>query len=239
MEHIDKGNKQLEEESYRAALKSFNLHLKEEGDHYQAFLGKAISYRKMGEYTRSHAEFVRALELSPDNPELLSEKAVTFFQEKKIEEAIALFDRARKLDPENPYRHSSLAFAQAKAGFMFEAIEHYEKAVQLDPDDAIAHNNLGLLKENIGYAQNAQVHFKKSDNLIGRNPRKMPVEKAGKRKDTISSNQQNINSTKPSSLSQKSGLNFLWVLKSLFKSSDERKGFLVFLKGLFTPSREK
>jgi len=119
---------------------------------------------------------------------------------------------------------------------MFEAIEHYEKAIQLDPDDAIAQNNLGLVKENIGYASKAQVHFKRSNDLFRRKPKK---EVSGKRKEFNSQVKGASRLADPTSKPEKIGLNYLEVLKGLFNSSEERKGFLSFLKEYLSPSQDK
>ena len=42
---------------------------------------------------------------------------------------------------------------------------NYKKCIQLDPQDAIAHNNLGMLEEKRGRKQKADKHFKKADNI--------------------------------------------------------------------------
>jgi Flp pilus assembly protein TadD len=112
-------------------------------------------------------QFNKALDLEPDHPDYLSDRAVTYFHLDKKDLAMIDLNRAQQLDKSNPYRYSSRAFVKDSLGDLDGAIADYRKAIELDPDDAIAHNNLGLLEEKSGYKKQSEERFAKADELMG------------------------------------------------------------------------
>lgn len=118
-----------------------------------------------GKFLEAITQFNQALELLPDHPDILADRAVAYLMLEKYKLAILDFDKAASIDPENPYRYSSRAFAKDKIGDIDGALADYEKAIKLDPSDAIAHNNLGLLLENKGSRKGAKNMFELADKL--------------------------------------------------------------------------
>lgn len=127
---------------------------------------EAMKLLDEGKFEPALQLFNKALELDPDQPDYLSDRAVTYFHLGKKDLAMIDLNRAQQLDPENPYRYSSRAFVKDSLGDIEGAVSDYEKATNLDPNDAVAWNNLGLLEEKKGYLKKAQSHFKKADELI-------------------------------------------------------------------------
>ncbi len=110
-------------------------------------------------------QFNKALEASPDHPDILSHRGVAYLHLNQKKRCLDDLRLSLKLEPDNAYRYASLAYAQDFFGDLDGAIVLYEKAVEIDPDDAVAHNNLGLLMEKRGYQQKAQRNFEKADKL--------------------------------------------------------------------------
>ena len=74
-------------------------------------------------------------------------------------------NKAQELEPRNPYRYSSRAYIKDAIGDLEGAIADYKKCIELDPQDAVAHNNLGMLEEKLGRKKKADNHFKKADEI--------------------------------------------------------------------------
>lgn len=125
----------------------------------------AICYVKQDKLQMALSCLNEALELFPDNADLLSERGVVYFHLQKKSLALLDMENAVTSDPENAYRYSSRAYIKDSIGDLEGAISDYKKAISLDPNDAIAHNNLGMLQEKLGYQQQADKNFKKADRL--------------------------------------------------------------------------
>lgn len=109
--------------------------------------------------------FNKALEIEPENPFYLCERAVTYHHKKRNDLALLDMDHAVKIQPDYPYRYSSRAYVKAAMGDIEGGINDYKMAIKLDPNDAVAHNNLGLLQEQLGYLKSSKESFSKADNL--------------------------------------------------------------------------
>ncbi len=135
----------------------------------------AVTLHREGKFLEAIAAFDSALELSPNQPDILSDRATTYLLLEKFSLAILDFDLAAKLEPKRAYRFSSRAFAKERMGDISGAIEDYETAIALDPDDAIAHNNLGMLFEKRGSKTEADKLFSMADSLSDANPKQIPI----------------------------------------------------------------
>jgi tetratricopeptide (TPR) repeat protein len=107
------------------------------------------------------------LEVFPDNPDLLAERAVVYLHLGNKSLCILDLDKAVDIERHNPYRYASRGFVREKLGDIEGAAADYEKALELDPLDAITHNNLGMIFEKKGRAQQAKPHFEMADALQG------------------------------------------------------------------------
>ncbi len=165
MSLIEQGSKQLQEGDFDQAIQSFSDYLKNDELNTNVLCLRGIAFRKVKKFNESLADFQKALNLTPTNASLYSEIAVTQFHLKQLISALNNMNKAQELEPQNPYRYSSRAFIKDACGDLEGAIADYKKCIQLDPQDAIAHNNLGMLEEKRGRKQKADKHFKKADNI--------------------------------------------------------------------------
>jgi Flp pilus assembly protein TadD len=72
--------------------------------------------------------FRRALELSPDNTEVLHGLAMTLMHSGELDEAIATGNRIVELDPQDAFAHTSLSMFYQRKGLIPEAEEEAAKA---------------------------------------------------------------------------------------------------------------
>ncbi|MEM9052399.1 MAG: tetratricopeptide repeat protein [Bacteroidota bacterium] len=129
------------------------------------FEKKAIEAYQSKDYENAVYWYSRAISVSPDDPELYSERGVSYYHRKMLTEALDDMNRAQEIQPEKPYRYSSRAYIKDAMGDTEGAVEDYKIAVSLDPDDAVAHNNLGLLEEKLGHMAQAKAMFDLADAL--------------------------------------------------------------------------
>lgn len=123
---------------------------------------KLLNDGKILEAIETYSE---ALKISPNNPDIYSDRGVAHLHNIDKVNCFADLNKAMELQPEYSYRYAARAYAKNNFGDLLGAIMDYEKAVKLDPDDAIAQNNLGLLLEQQGYKKAAEKRFERADKL--------------------------------------------------------------------------
>lgn len=159
-----------------------------------------------------------ALELDPDNPTYLVERATVYIHMKRYGLALLDMDRAVVLAPENPFPLACRAYLKDLTGKTEEAIIDYQKALTLDPEDAVLHNNLGLLLEKLGWKQKACDHFARADQLACEMKLFLePLEKSMPQSERVTAEEDSAPRTG-------------WaVMKGLFRSAALREEFLTFI----------
>ncbi len=120
---------------------------------------------KKGEIDKAILLYTEALNLAPNDCDILGDRGTAFLHKKDKLRCLADFNKAVSLDPNYAYRYASRAFAKQNFGDLDGAVADYEKAVDLDPEDAVAQNNLGMLLEQQGYKKEADKRFARADKL--------------------------------------------------------------------------
>lgn len=120
---------------------------------------------KDGKVVEAIDSYTKALEISPNHPDIYSDRGVAYLHNMDKQKCFADLNKAIELQPNYSYRYAAMAFAKNNFGDLEGAVADYQKAVELDPDDAVAQNNLGLLLEQQGYKKTADEHFARADKL--------------------------------------------------------------------------
>lgn len=120
---------------------------------------------KRGEIDRAIDLYTQAMEKTPNDPNLISDRGVAYLHKNDRVNCFKDLNLSLSLQPNYAYRYASRAFAHSHFKDIDAAINDYEKAVELDPDDAVAHNNLGVLLEQKGYKKQADERFARADKL--------------------------------------------------------------------------
>jgi len=87
----------------------------------------------------------RALEVSPDDPRILSAQGLSLYRVQRFADAIPLLERAVALDPEASLTRVNLGIAQAAAGDVAGAQQTYVGLLELNPSEPLGWFNLGNL----------------------------------------------------------------------------------------------
>lgn len=136
-------------------------------DHLGAstFVEKGWSKLSLGDYEGAEQALVRALELSPNDPQ--SEALLGWAQmlQEKHDDALLNFQKVLMREPANALARINVGYICLKKGIFGEAIEHLSKAIRLDNDrkaTLYAHFYLGLVYLEREMYEDAQTFFQKT-----------------------------------------------------------------------------
>lgn len=136
-------------------------------DHIGAstFLEKGWSLISLGDPAAAEEALLRALELSPDDPDTESLLGWARMLQEHHDEALLNFQRVLARQPANALARINLGYICLKKGIFGEAIEHLSKAIRLDSDrkaTLYAHFYLGLVYLEREMYEDAQSFFRKA-----------------------------------------------------------------------------
>jgi len=111
---------------------------------WRFFYVRAISYERAGEWDKAEPDFLKALELNPNHPDVLNYLGYSWVDRgENLDEALGMIERAVRLAPRNGYIVDSLGWAFYKLGRVDEAVTILEDAVGLLPADPEINDHLG------------------------------------------------------------------------------------------------
>ena len=96
-------------------------------------------------WTGAQASIRRALELAPDNADVLTVASRLHFCVGRLDESVALGQRAIACDPLNAQSHRVLAITQYSAGELESAVSLMRKSLELSPDSIASRHILAMI----------------------------------------------------------------------------------------------
>lgn len=132
------------EASAEAYSKAIALLPTPESRHWSLFYSRGIAYERSSQWPKAEADFRKALELNPDQPQVLNYLGYSFVDRgENLEEALGMIERAVAAEPEAGFIIDSLAWAYFRLGRYQDALEPMERASLLEPVDPIVTDHLG------------------------------------------------------------------------------------------------
>jgi tetratricopeptide (TPR) repeat protein len=111
---------------------------------WQLYFARGACRERLSDWPNAEADLKRALDLSPDQPEVLNYLGYSWVdQGVNLKEGMKLIERAVDLQPDAGYIVDSLGWAYYKQGDYKKAIDNLERAVELTPEDPILNDHLG------------------------------------------------------------------------------------------------
>jgi tetratricopeptide (TPR) repeat protein len=105
---------------------------------------RGIAYERAQEWPKAEADFLKALELNPDQPAVLNYLGYSWIdKDMHLDRALEMIEKAVEAQPQDGYIVDSLGWAFYKLGRIDEAIETLERAVMLLPNDPEINDHLG------------------------------------------------------------------------------------------------
>ena len=111
---------------------------------WNVFYQRGIAYERLKEWDKAEPNFHKALELFPEQPQVLNYLGYSWVDMNiKLEEGLELIRQAVDLRPSDGYIVDSLGWAYYRLGRYEDATRELERAVSLMPSDPVLNDHLG------------------------------------------------------------------------------------------------
>ncbi|WP_420408538.1 tetratricopeptide repeat protein [Hoeflea sp.] len=111
---------------------------------WNLFFQAGIAHERLKQWPRAEAHFKRALELYPDQPQVMNYLGYSWIDmNMNLEEGMDLIRAAVDLRPNDGYIVDSLGWAHYRLGEYEDAVRELERAVELRPADPTINDHLG------------------------------------------------------------------------------------------------
>lgn len=169
--HVALADIQRQQENYAAAVASYDsaIALTDAASSGNWFLhyARGISHERLKNWDQAEADFRRALELNPDQPQVLNYLGYSLVERReKLDEALDMIERAVAARPDSGYIVDSLGWVLFRLGRYDEAVEHMERAVALMPVDPVVNDHLGDVYWAVGRDREAEFQWKRALSFI-------------------------------------------------------------------------
>lgn len=145
---ITKGDMEREAKRYDDAAQSYSSAIERteplKPNDWPLLYARGISYERDGNWAQAEKDFERALEIEPDQPDVLNYLAYSWLMmNKNIEKAREYLETAASARPDDPHIVDSIGWAYYLAGNYGKAVDMLEKAIEQMPDDPTVNEHLG------------------------------------------------------------------------------------------------
>lgn len=122
-------------------------------------LGNAL--QQAGFYERAQSAYRAALELAPEDPEILNNYGASLLHDGRTHEAIAALQRVTALRPNDPEAYTNLGMAHHIDEDFQAAEQQYRRALEVDPDYFQAVFNMAQIYQTQGNDARATQYYKR------------------------------------------------------------------------------
>ncbi|MGA2129539.1 MAG: tetratricopeptide repeat protein, partial [Xanthobacteraceae bacterium] len=134
--------------------------------HWFIYFSRGNCYGGLHQTDKAEADFTKALELSPDEPQVLNTLAYGWVDRGiKVDEAVRMIKRAFEQKPDDGFIVDSLGWAYYRLGNYEEAMKQLDRAVKLNPGDPAIHDHLGDISWRAGRRGDAIAHWTQARSL--------------------------------------------------------------------------
>lgn len=127
---------------------------------------RGISFERANEWGKAEADFTRALQLEPNQPDVLNYLSYSWLMlNKNIEKARDYLEIAVSARPEDAHILDSYGWAQYLAGDYAQAVTQLEKAADMMPDDPTVNDHLGDAYWRVGRQTEAKFQWQRALNF--------------------------------------------------------------------------
>ncbi|WP_297103847.1 tetratricopeptide repeat protein [uncultured Devosia sp.] len=136
------------DEDYLGAAEAYTKALEITGGEsppdWRFYYVRGIAYERAKQWPDAETDFLKALELNPDQPQVLNYLGYSWIdQDMHLERALEMIETAVAAQPQDGYIVDSLGWAFYKLDRVDEAVETLERAVMLLPNDPEINDHLG------------------------------------------------------------------------------------------------
>ncbi len=111
---------------------------------WRSYFSRGAARERLGRWPEAEADFRRALELSPDQPDVLNYLGYAWVDRgENLQQGLTMIRRAAEIRPMSGAIIDSLGWAYYRLGDYAQAVDWLEAAVRLEPADATLNDHLG------------------------------------------------------------------------------------------------
>ena len=134
--------------------------------HWTFFYFRGIALERSKDWPRAEADFLKALDLEPEQPYVMNYLAYSWVEQKAhLDEAQDMLIRAVELRPNDGFIVDSLGWVYYRLENFEKAVEYLEKAVELRPQDPVINDHLGDAYWRVGREQEARFQWRRALSL--------------------------------------------------------------------------
>lgn len=127
------------------------------------FYARGICYERAGDWPPAEADFLRALELAPEQPLVLNYLGYSWVEQGlHLDRARDMLERAVELRPRDGFIVDSLGWVLYRLGDYEGAVEKLERAVELQADDPTINDHLGDAYWRVGRRTEARFQWQRA-----------------------------------------------------------------------------
>ncbi len=171
-------------ERYAEAVLAYDTALERtptvESRHWSLFYARGVALERTKKWPRAEADFLRALELHPDQPLVLNYLGYSWVEQRRnLDRAKAMIETAVSLRPNDGYIVDSLGWVLYRLGDYEQAVRQLERAVELQSDDPVINDHLGDAYWRVDRQNEARFQWQRAlglgpeDDLVGTIRRKL------------------------------------------------------------------
>lgn len=167
---IDLGNLYRRHERYAEAEPPYSEAIGKvpelENRHWRLLYFRGITYERTERWPEAEADFLKALELEPDQPFVLNYLGYSWVdQGLNLERALDMLTLAVDLRPEDGFIVDSLGWVYYRLGEFDKAVSYLERAVELQPGDPVINDHLGDAYWQVGRTREARFQWERALSL--------------------------------------------------------------------------
>jgi tetratricopeptide (TPR) repeat protein len=133
---------------------------------WAVFYFRGTAYERDKQWDKAEPDFLKALELSPDQPYVLNYLAYTWVEKREhLDKALPMLEKAVEARPEEGFIVDSLGWAYFQLGDYKKAVGYLERAVELQPDDPVLNDHLGDAYWRVGRKAEARFQWSRALNF--------------------------------------------------------------------------
>lgn len=137
-----------------------------EARHWPLLYSRGIAYERSNAWPKAEADFLKALELHPDQPDVLNYLGYSWIDKgEHLPEARAMIEKAVSLRPRDGAIVDSLGWALYRMGEYANAVKVLERAIELKPEDPTINDHLGDAYFQVGRFEEANFQWKRALSL--------------------------------------------------------------------------
>ncbi|MGR3343931.1 MAG: tetratricopeptide repeat protein, partial [Paracoccaceae bacterium] len=151
------------DEASEAYDRALALYETAETAQWSLYYMRGITHERMDRWDLAEADFRKALELNPDQPQVLNYLGYSLVEMRiKLDEALGMIERAVEARPNDGYITDSLGWVLYRLGRYDESVRHMERAAELTPVDPIVNDHLGDVYWAVGRRREAEFQWNRA-----------------------------------------------------------------------------